>query len=183
MKQRIRSSGGAGFASFLWLVLALLGLSACAPANPGPKKEEGVPVGIMGYNYTIEGIQEFSVDGEWGGGISIGGGGKGVLCCVVLPPKWRPGLSAKVRWRRSDCGGSGPGNARCPIGGDVWHFKNLESTVAIEPYERPDRVMVVFLPQDEVKIYIMGSKADEEELDKLGDPRPLDHPEWRRPHE
>lgn len=169
----------------LGVALALFSLASCAPADPGPKKEEGVPVGIEGYNYTIEGIQEFSVDGAWGGGISIGGGGAGVVCCVVLPPQWRSGLSAKVRWVRSDCRGTGPGNPRCPFGtgGEGWHHQNLEVEVPVEPYERPNRVMVVFLPKDEVKIYVMSSKVSLEDFEKLGDPRPLDHPEWRRSDE
>ena len=85
-----------------------------------------------------------------------------------------------MTWRRSDCGGSGPGNERCPIGKRPWHYKNLEVTVPIEPYDRPYTTYVAFLPNDEVRIYVtqMGLLSPKHPA-KLGRPRPLDHPEWK----
>lgn len=170
----------------LWKVgvcclLAFL-LQACSKANDTPKPE-GTPVSISGYNYTLEGIQEFYVNGAWGGGISIGGG-DGTVCCVQLPDKWTSGLTVTVEWKRSDCGGSGPGNDRCPIGGDEWHFKTLKKTVPIEPYDRPNWLQVMFLPDDEVKIYSFGAgPLNPDHPSKLGRPHPIGHPEWKRYHE
>jgi len=162
-----------------WLRHLLLGVFLLISLTACDSKDEGSASSIAGYNYTIEGIQEFYVNGAWGGGISIGGGGGSYVCCIMLPKTWTPGLSATVTWRRSDCGGNGPGNERCPIGGDTWHFKNLEATVPIEPYDRPYTTYVAFLPNDEVKIYVtpMGLLSSKHPA-KLGMPRPLDHPEW-----
>lgn len=156
-------------------VFLLIGLTAC------DSKDEGSASSIAGYNYTNEGIQEFYVNGAWGGGISIGGGGGSFVCCIMLPKKWTPGLSATVKWVRSDC--QGDRVKRCPrgTGGNGWQpDKALEATVPIEPYDRPDTTYVAFLPNDEVKIYVtpMGLLSSKHPA-KLGRPRPLDHPEWK----
>ena len=157
-------------------------LSACDHADEQPGKPEGSPVSISGYNYTIEGIQEFTVNGQWGGSVSIGAGGGSNVCCVMLPKKWQPGLTAEVEWRRSDCGGNGPGNERCPIGKRPWApAKTLKKTVPIDFYDRPYGMYVAFLPNDEVKIYVTPvGLANPEHPAKLGRARPLDHPEWKR---
>jgi len=161
------------------LCIVFMTLQACSKAKEAESKQEGMAVAISGYNYTIEGIQEFFVNGEWGGGLGIGAGFDKV-CCVMLPEKWTPGLSATVEWRRSDCGGKGPGNARCPFGthGEGWHAKTLKATVFIEPYERPNAVQVMFLPNDEVKIYVSHfGPQHPDHPGKLGYPHPIGHPE------
>jgi hypothetical protein len=168
----------------LGLLLALL-LTACrqsADQAATPAKPTGTPVSISGYNYTIEGIQEFYVNGAWGSNLGIADGGGSTVCCVQLPDKWTPGLSATVKWERSDCGGNGPGNARCPFGtgGEGWHLKNLDATVPIEPYERPYDLQVMFLPGDEIKLYVFGAgPINPAHPSKLGRPHPIGHPEWK----
>lgn len=156
-------------------------LLACNRADGESAKQEGTPVSISGYNYTIEGIQEFRVNDQWGGGVSIGGG-YGIVCCIVIPDKWKPGLTAEIEWRRSDCGGNGPGNDRCPIGKRPWApAKTLKTIVPIERYDQPYTAYVVFLPNDEVKIYISPFGPDNpKHPSRLGRPRPIDHPEWIR---
>jgi hypothetical protein len=163
----------------LGLLLALL-LTACGQSAEQAAKPTGTPVSITGYNYTIEGIQEFYVNGAWGSNLGIADGGGSTVCCVQLPDKWTPGLSAKISWRRSDCGGTGPGNTRCPIGKRPWHYKNLEATVPIEPYERPYDLQVMFLPGDEIKLYIFwAGPSHPAHPSKLGRPHPIGHPEWK----
>lgn len=167
------------------LILLACFLQACKPADEASSKPEGSPASISGYNYTIEGIQEFSVNGQWGGNLGIGDGGGSNVCCVMLPKKWQPGLTAEVEWRRSDCGFRDPENERCPS--DInkeWHFKTLKKTVPIDFYDRPYGIYVAFLPNDEVKIYVTLAGLDNPEHPaKLGRARPLDHPEWKRPEE
>lgn len=175
--------------STLWRVLLLgfvfLTLQACSKADDADKKPEGTPVSISGYNYTIEGIQEFYVNGAWGGGISIGGGGGSIVCCVMLPDKWTPGLSATVEWRRTDC--KGDKFKRCPERVedlDKWPMLSTKKNVLIEPYDHPNGVQVMFLPNDEVKIYsFRAGVLNPDHPSKLGAPRPLDHPEWKPYHE
>lgn len=162
------------------LILLACVLQACERADES-SKQEGSSASISGYNYTIEGIQEFYVNGQWGGGVSIGGG-YGQTCCVILPDKWRPGLTAEVEWRRSDCGGSGPGNERCPIGKRPWApAKTLKTTVPIEHYVEPGSLQVMFLPEDQIKIYASPKDPEHPEHPaKLGRPHPIGHPEWKR---
>jgi len=152
-------------------VFLLVAVTAC------DSKDEGSASSIAGYNYTNEGIQEFYVNGQWGSNLGIGDGGGSYVCCIMLPKKWTPGLSATVAWVRSDC--QGDRINRCPNGGDSWPHKTLEATVPIEPYDRPYTTYVAFLPKDEVKIYVtpMGLISSKHPA-KLGMPRPLDHPEW-----
>ena len=168
----------------LWQIFSVLLLSsalqACSKVDDAAAKPEGTPVSISGYNYTNEGIQEFFVNAGWGGGLGIGEGG-GMVCCIALPDKWTPGLTATVEWRRSDCGGSGPGNERCPIGKRPWAPpKTIKTTVPIEPYDRPNGAQVMFLPNDEVKIYVAPVYPEHPDHPaKLGRPHPIGHPEWK----
>jgi hypothetical protein len=164
--------------AFALLVLTL-GLTACRQSAEQAAKPAGTPVSITGYNYTIEGIQEFYVNGAWGSNLGIGDGGSRV-CCVKLPEKWKPGLSATVKWQRSDCGDEKVGGKRCPFGGNSWPHKDLEATVPIEPYERPATVQVMFLPGDEIKLYVFGAgPINPAHPSKLGPPHPIGHPEWK----
>ena len=172
--------------SALALSLALLTLlPACSKKTP---KTETTISAISGYNYSNEGIQIFYVNGAWGGALGIGEGGGGEVCCVTLPVQWAPGLSATVEWERSDCGLGGPGNERCPsfkhleVGNKIpdWKMKTLKKVIAIEPYEKGATVQVMFLPDDEVKIFVsslMATHADHPS--RLGRARPLDNPAWK----
>jgi hypothetical protein len=166
----------------LFVPLLTVLLSACGDKTTEPTKSEGSVSSISGYNYTIEGIQEFYVNGAWGSNLGVGDGGGSDVCCITLPKKWTPGLSATMEWRRTDCGDGEitSEHPRCPIGGDCWPHKSLKATVPIEPYDRVYTTYVAFLPNDEVKIYVtpMGLRSSDHPA-KLGVPRPLDHPEWK----
>ena len=168
-----------GVTTFLIFLLITLVVACGDPAVP--PTEQGSPSSIVGYNYTIEGIQEFSVNGAWGGNMSVGAGGGSRVCCVVLPKKWSPGLLATVKWKRSDCRND---EKRCPDRAeDVknWPMLYLTKEVPIEAYDRPYSTYVIFLPGDEVKISVMPYGPDHPDHPMhLGRARPLDHPEWRR---
>lgn len=165
----------------VWAVLlciVFMTLQACSKAKEAESKPKGMAVAISGYNYTIEGIQEFYVNGEWGGGLGIGAGFDKV-CCVMIPDKWTPGLSATVEWDRTDCGFRKPDGKRCPFGDTTnWPHKKLKADIPIEPYGRPNAVQVMFLPNDEVKIYVSHfGPQHPDHPGKLGYPHPIGHPE------
>ena len=161
------------------LLLALL--PACEPM-PNLAQQDTSVSSIEGYNYTIEGIQTFSVNGEWGSNISPGSGGRSIVCCVEIPKKWKPGLSATVKWERTDCRND---EKRCPKrieDVDKWPMLHLTKEVPVEPYDRPYTTYVVFLPGDEVKIYVSTTGPDHpDHPSRLGKVRPLDYSDWRRP--
>jgi len=165
------------------LVLPLL-FSACGKEPP---RNEASASSISGFNYSGEGIQEYHVNGVWGGGISIGGG-YGTVCCVNLPDRWTPDLKVTIGWRRSDCEPDGPRGSRCPVPVDYqtsgkplpWSYKTLKREVPIERFEKGDTLQVFFLPDDQVKVYV--SSFDPEHKDHpavLGRPHPLDKPNWK----
>ena len=166
------------------IATALLAIMVQGCSKAEPPKQEGTASSIAGYNYTTEGIQEFFVNEAWSGGLGIGEGGGSIVCCVMLPDKWKEGLSATVSWRRSDCGGVDEnGDSKCAkmeIG--TWPKKTLKKEVPIELYSQPSRVQVMFLPNDEVKIYVSSlGPQHPDHPSKLGRARPLDHPEWKLP--
>jgi hypothetical protein len=109
---------------------------------------------IVGLNYTGNGIQEFTINGAWGGNVLAYSGGGGFVCCVTYPRIWTPTFAVKVKWSRS--AGREPG-------GTQWRIIELERTVNIEKYQRDGNVYVLFLPDDQVKIYvsIMGVGSSE----------------------
>jgi len=162
----------------LILISMLAFIYGCGKTEPG--KSEGTASSISGYNYTAEGIQEFFVNGAWGGNLGIGSG-YGRVCCVMLPDKWTPGLSATVEWVRTDCGDLyGSVHSRCGYETKDWPYKTLKKEIPIEPYERPNSVQVMFLPDDEIKIYVSPFDPQHpEHPGKLGRPHPIGHPEWK----
>ena len=143
------------------IALSLLCLAACQPEE---KKEEGVPVGIVGINHTKTYIAAFSVNGSYGSNISSiqkGGGGGKTSCCLVLPRHYAPGLSAKVRWNHTE---------------DADNWKETIATVL--PYQDGvGRAWVNFLPDDRVVIVV--SNMDTWSSNYHGDYKAPSHPGYR----
>ncbi len=79
------------FLTFLVLA-ACIGLSAC--------ESEKVSIPYLGVNHTDDGIISVIVNGE-GGILDIPAqGGAGTkMCCINMPKKWQPGLTAEIKWQ------------------------------------------------------------------------------------
>ena len=139
----------------LKLLLLLLGLSMLfASCVKEEKKSDRMTGGsLVGVNYTGEGIQRFSVDNSGGGSIgrySISGD----YCCTMYPKQWTADLKVEVEWERSDCKGQ---QHLCTIKSaedNTYPYKVIRKTIPIEQYTELGRVYLVFLPKDEVKLYI-----------------------------
>ena len=85
-----------------------------------------------------------------GGGSPALGAGNGTVCCAVkIPPKWREGLTAKVRWTHSQAINDARGN---PIGETVWY----EYNAPILPYQQWNAVRVHFFPDGTAKIVVLS---------------------------
>lgn len=164
-----------------FFLTGVIALPACDSNFTPPDNMAGSS--LSAYNFSAEGIQEYFVDGAWGGGVGIGSGG-GQVCCINIPRKWHDKLQVTVEWRRSDCGV--PKSPLCNHENAVsgkWPKKTLKKTVPVEPYSEPGVTQVVFLPQDEIKIFV--SNMDIGHLDhpsKFGDiaPHPLTDEELQR---
>jgi len=156
----------------LWSLTALIVLSGCEAATQDTSKDGFSASSLTAYNYSTEGIQEFYVDGVWGSGVSLGGGG-GSVCCVQIPSKWHEGLEVTVEWRRSDCGM--PRSPSCSLeNAGNWPKKVFKKTLPIEPYDQPGTTQVIFLPSDEIKVYVRNDAPwGPDHPSHLGGPRPL----------
>ena len=136
----------------LAMLAAALGLAACSPTTAKP-----VTVGITGYTFTSEGIQEYYVNGVRGSNLPPYGGGGSTSCCVSLPAKWTPDLTVKVEWIT--------GHWTVPMDQiqamDISEAikcclarRTLSKVVPVERYEEGALVQVFFLPNDEIKVWV-----------------------------
>lgn len=136
--------------------LFLAGVSGCEPKAPKPP--EPMIVGITGYNYTNEGVQEYFVNDKRGSNLPAYGGGGSLSCCVLLPVQWNHELSVEVSWIT--------GHWTVPIEEvQAMNIKEaieccmarraLTKTVAIERYGKEGGdVQVFFLPNDELQVWV-----------------------------
>ena len=134
------------------MLAAALGLAACEASVAKP-----MIVGITGYNFTAEGVQEYYVNGMRGSNLPPYGGGGSTSCCVSLPAKWTPGLTVKVSWTIGDY--TLPWAELEPMTPEqrsacCWRQRTLSKVVPVERYEIAALVQVFFLPQDEIKVWV-----------------------------
>jgi hypothetical protein len=116
--------------------LLALALAACAPKQPDPDATFGSSVTAMDHDPSDTFVRNVFVDGTWVG--EGGRGGKTVLGGISLPYRWRPGLTAVVRWERCE-----PYGKNCR-----W----TEKVVPIHKYERVGGTWLHLLPDNEVLI-------------------------------
>lgn len=164
-----------------WAILVLLfSLTACHPQQGSSSDEVTVhalgddtsnPAGVSGLNYSPYYIASFSItdaEGRIGGGPNIdpakdarepAGGGK-ESCCVIVPSKWRPGMSVTVQWERD----SRPDDK--DRGGDQW----LKAVAKVPPYGTTQyNFWVQFLDGDRIRV-------------RVADGNPIEKPSERDPY-
>ena len=136
----------------LAMLVAAAGLAACSPTAAKP-----VVVGITGYNFTAEGVQEYYVNGMRGSNLPPYGGGGSTSCCVSLPAKWTPELTVKVSWTMGDWKVPYSQIANLSTSEQIaccWIERTLTNVVPVERYEEGALVQVFFLPNDEIKVWV-----------------------------
>jgi len=136
----------------LALLAAALGLAACSPSAAKP-----VTVGITGYTFTSEGIQEYYVNGMRGSNLPPYGGGGSTSCCVSLPAKWSPDLTVKVEWITGHWTAAMDQIQAMDISEAIkccLARRTLSKVVSVERYEVGGIVQVFFLPHDEIKVWV-----------------------------
>jgi len=97
-------------------------------------------------------IAAFYVDGYYGSNVGREGGG-GDVCCVMLPKKWRPGLSVEVRWTVNDWTHENvseieAGNYSSVAGAGMDYI----ARVPVEPYEKASHVWVHFFSGGKARV-------------------------------
>src|SRR5450830_1333762 len=121
---------------FLLAVSIALSLTACESAS--------VPASVTGYNHSkINSIAIYSVNGAPGANINEESGGGHSSCCVSIPDKWRPGLTAEIKWvydsEQTDPNPPPPSQTRI---------------VDIPEYKKPGTFHVHFYDNHQVKVVI-----------------------------
>jgi len=130
--------GKAGMAVLVGPLAALL-LVACGQPEPPP--EPHTAVAARAVNYTDQGAF-FSINHVAGGAVSKHGE-SGVICCIGIPDKWRPGLKVKV-YVQNDA---------------LWlKYKDpnrwQETELAVPEYDKAGDLFVAILPGDKVDLVV-----------------------------
>jgi hypothetical protein len=115
------------------------------------KVETHIPVTVSGVHHMGSDylISHFSINREIGDNIAPSGG-SGIVCCLMIPKKWFPGLTADVRW-------------------EVWHIIRqpdgisvereelvaiYRAQVPVEPYADTGELYVHFFANGRVRIVV-----------------------------
>lgn len=137
------------------LAVTILGLYLIF--NQHIKREEGVPVSVIGVHHLGSDyyVDRFYVDKYYEGNVSQGGGGDGMVCCRILPRRWHAGLKVDIRWKvdhiiRSSIPGA-PEKAEL-VG-------NYRAQVPVEAYSDSDDLYVHFFPGGRVRVVVSGFSA------------------------
>lgn len=163
--------------SWAWLFLifaSMFILTGCDGHSQDPKDDGFSLSSLSAYNFSTNGIHEYFIDGARGSGVGIGDGGS-TTCCVQIPSRWHAGLNVTLEWRRGDClmGVDGKGRSNCRNDPSV-PTKVLKKTVSIEPYTEAGTTQIMFLPNDEIRIYVREDAPwGPDHPSHLGSPRPL----------
>jgi hypothetical protein len=97
-------------------------------------------------------VVQFYVNGYDGSNVGREGGGGRDVCCVLLPKKWRSGLSVEVRWAIDDFTHENPaeveiGNFDSVVGGGTYI-----ANVPVERYEVAEHVWVHFFAGGKARV-------------------------------
>lgn len=104
----------------------------------------------LGYNYSIP---EFYINKYGGSGIQREGGGSGVVCCVMIPKVWRPGLSVQVRWKVEDWSQEDRSEIEAGDFSSVTLRGIYIAQVPIEKYEKTGDLYLHFFSEAKVRIF------------------------------
>ena len=144
--------------SCLWMALVMLlvaGGVVFLAGSRAPSREEkndqflAAVIGVhhLGPNYWID---SFYINKRIGDSVGEGGGGGSRSCCVNLPIKSSPKLTADVRWEVRRIKRSSDLNA--PETAEVDGI--YQATVLVEPYSEPGDLYVHFFSNGRVRIVV-----------------------------
>ena len=98
--------------------------------------EKTVIASVNPYNFTNVAVLDLFVDEQWGGAVHAHSGGGSSVCCVLIPEKWRKDLVVRVKWQKND--------------DPKWYT----ATAKVPVYTETAGLQVLFLPNDEIKVYV-----------------------------
>ena len=121
----------------------------------------GIPARVVNADKSIS-IIRATFNGQ---GVSGGGGDE---CCMSIPEKWKPGMTATITWQKDPSPELNPGNIPPPkwkngSSTPEWrewmrihesNYKTLSKTIAVPKYGDTCGVTFIFLPCDDVRVII-----------------------------
>lgn len=136
-----------------FVILAASFFSACGGFATARNNDDFAGVSLtgvqhMGHDFNIS---EFYVDGYYGSNVGREGGGGRYVCCVMLPTRWRPGLSVEVRW---SVGNWSKLDRSQTVLGDYSSltFEVYKAQVPVEKYEAAEAVYVHFFAGGKARV-------------------------------
>ncbi|UTH76617.1 DUF3304 domain-containing protein [Chromobacterium sp. IIBBL 290-4] len=169
------------------LILSMLALLAGCQSLAG-EEMKGAPARVVNADKSIRVIwATFNSQGVSGGG--------GDECCINIPRKWQPGMTAEITWKKDPSPDKNPDGSAEPawkngMSTPEWRewmrihkssYKTLRKTINVPKYERTCGVSFIFLPCDDPRVIIDcdqdlaimnnlpgGEKFDSELIRRLG---------------
>ncbi len=135
------------------LLLTLVCLSACDSKPP----TWAVSYGAV--NHTDKYIVSIAINGEGGVLTAPMHGQGGGVCCVVVPQRWKPGLTATIQWEED-------GKLIRDEKGEIFYFDGAPKyipgpvkaqTVELPRYKKSGDFYVFFFPGDVIKVALTSS--------------------------
>lgn len=142
------------------LLLSIIFIISCAFLNYHAKANDGVPVSLVGAHHLGPdyAVYRFYINKVIGDRVGEGGGGGSMVCCISLPRKWHPALTADVRWKVVRIVRS-----RNPNTPDTAETIGIyQAQVPIDKYIEPGDFHVHFFPKGRVRIAVSTTELDRE---------------------
>jgi len=135
------------------LVALLLG-AGCASGPTAPSKEKFSPAALVGTHHMSSdfNIMDFYVDDYSGSNVGREGGGGSLLCCVMLPWRWRPDLTVEVRWMVGDWRNEVPSKLAAGDYSSIAVEGIYFAKVPVESYEETGNLHVHFFAGGKVRV-------------------------------
>lgn len=126
--------------------VALLLVVGCAIHPIAPAKEKFSAAALVGTHHMSAdfNVVDFYVDDHSGSNVGREGGGGSLLCCVMLPWRWRPDLTVEVRWMVGDWSKEVPSLLAAGDYSSIAVEGIYLAKVPVEPYEETGNLYVHF---------------------------------------
>lgn len=146
---------------FALMMIALFGCSKASIASPSSviktARDGPATLALVGYNYTTNYIDSFSVDGQGGGNINLSSpnsGGGGIVCCALYQPNSTP-KTVTVRWQSDACYYPEPSSYSSETYETLHAFyKEKKVVVTQKSSEKPEYMEVHFYPDGSIHVIV-----------------------------
>nr|WP_199067043.1 DUF3304 domain-containing protein [Chromobacterium sp. ASV5] len=146
-----------------WLIALVFSILALLAGCQSMAGEEmiGIPARVVNADKSIS-IIRATFNGQ---GVSGGGGDE---CCMSIPEKWKPGMTAEITWKKDPSPDKNPDGSTEPawrngMSTPEWRewmrihkssYKTLSKTINVPKYGDTCGVTFVFLPCDDARVII-----------------------------